>query len=126
MNQAFHEVLAFNDGFIFPYNLLAVDIMLALTAAHQASDEYITSRHTAAWDTTFVIPPQALASDAALFRQCNMDFLTMCKHKQSLLASNRLSLDRFHSIFGSDGLHVPGVDPRDFKILCEFAVTAAR
>ena len=96
--------------------------MLALTAAHQASDEYFTSRHTAAWDTTFVIPPAALASDAALFRQCNMDFPTMCRHKQSLLAKNRLSLHRLHSIFGSDGLRVPGVDPRDFNILCEFAV----
>ena len=83
--------------------------MLALTAAHEASDEYFTNRHTAAWDTAFVIPPQALASDAALFRQCNMDFPTMCRHKQSLLASNRLSLDRLHSIFGSDGLRVPGL-----------------
>ena len=96
--------------------------MKALTAAHQASDEYFTSRHTAAWDTTFVIPPQALASDAALFRQCNRDFPTMCRHKQSLLASNRLSLERLHSIFGSDGRNVPGVDPTDFRILCEFAV----
>jgi len=96
--------------------------MMALTAAHQASDEYFTSRHTAAWDTTFVIPPEALASDAALFRQCNEDFPTVCRHKQSLLASNRLSLDRVHSIFGSDGRRVPGVDPRDFNILCEFAI----
>ena len=96
--------------------------MLALTAAHQAADEYFTSRHTAAWDTTFVIPPEALVSDAVLFRQCNMDFPAMCRHKQSLLAKNRLSLDRLHSIFGLDGLRVPGVDPRDFNILCEFAV----
>jgi len=96
--------------------------MTALTAAHQASNEYFTSRHTAAWDTTFVIPPEALASDAALFRECNRDFPTMCRHKQSKLASNRLSLDRIHSIFGSDGRHVPGVDPRDFNILCEFAI----
>jgi hypothetical protein len=56
VNQAFHEILAFNAGFNFPHNLLAVDIMTALVAAHQASDEYFTSRHTAAWDTTFVIP----------------------------------------------------------------------
>ena len=56
VNQAFQEVLAFNAGFNFPHNLLAVDIMTALTAAHQASNEYFTSRHTAAWDTTFVIP----------------------------------------------------------------------
>jgi hypothetical protein len=122
VNQAFHEVLAFNAGFNFPHNLLAVDIMTALVAAHQASDEYFTSRHTAAWDTTFVIPPEALASDAALFRQCNMDFPTICQYKQSLLASNCLSLDRLHSIFGSDGRRVPGVDPRDLNILCEFAV----
>jgi hypothetical protein len=96
--------------------------MTALTAAHQASDEYFTSRHTAAWDTTFVIPPEALASDAALFRECNRDFPTMCRHKQSLLASNRLPLDRIRSIFGSDGRHVPRVDPRDYNILCEFAI----
>ena len=121
VNQAFNEVLAFNAGFNFPHNLLAVDIMTALVAAHQASDEYFTSRHTAAWDTTFVIPPEALASDAALFRQCNKDFPTMCRHKQALLASNRLSLDRLHSIFGSDGQRVPGIDLRDFNILCEFA-----
>ena len=69
-------------------------------------------------------PPQALASDAALFRQCNMDFLTMCMHKQSLLASNRLSLDRLHFIFASDGLRVPGFNPHDFNILCEFAVNS--
>ncbi len=116
VNQAFHEVLAFNAGFNFPHNFLA------LVAAHQASDEYFTSRHTAAWDTTFVIPPEALASDAALFRQCNKDFPTMCRHKQALLASNRLSLDRLHSIFGSDGRRVPGVDLRDFNMLCEFAI----
>ena len=46
----------------------------------------------------------------------------MCKHKQSLLASNRLSLDRVHSIFGFDGQRVPGVDPQDFTTLCDFAV----
>ena len=68
MNQAFQEVLAYTDGFNLPQNLQAVDIMVALTAADQASDKYFTSRHTAAWDTIFVFPPQALASDAALFR----------------------------------------------------------
>jgi len=89
-------------------------LMTALVAAHQASDEYFTSRHTAAWDTTFVIPPEALASDAALFRQCNKDFPTMCLHKQALLASNRLFLDRRTTR--------SRVDLRDFNILCEFAI----
>lgn len=59
VNQAFQEVVAFSHGFNFPRNLSSIDIMVALTAAQQASDEYFTSRHTAAWDTTFVIPPQA-------------------------------------------------------------------
>ena len=52
-------------------------------------------------------PPEALASDAALFRECHRDFSTMCQHKQSKLASNLLSLDRLHSIFGPDGRCVP-------------------
>ena len=101
---------------------LQLAVIASCLVAHQTTDEYFTSRHTAAWDTTFVIPPEALASDGALFRQCNMDFPTMCRHKQSLLAKNRLSLDRLHFIFGLDGLRVPGVDPRDFNILCEFPV----
>jgi len=119
--QAFQHVQAYCKGFHFLHSLSTDQILAALTAAHKASDEYYTSKHTAAWDTTFVIPTAAIESDAELFRNCNKDFSRMCRNKQELLSSNRLSVSRLHSIFGPDGTKIPGVSPRDFQILCEFA-----
>ena len=45
----------------------------------------------------------------------------MCSTKQSKLASNRLSVERIKSVFGEDGMRVPGMLPNDFNWLLEFA-----
>jgi hypothetical protein len=45
----------------------------------------------------------------------------MCRHKQALLSSNRLSVSRLLSIFGPDGMRIAGVSSQDFQILCDFA-----
>ena len=95
--------------------------MAALQAAHRASDEYFTMRHTEAWDTTFTIPQSDIDEDLQLFRDMKYDFTSMCRHKQNKLASNRISPARIHSIFGIDGARIPGVDPRDIRILVDFA-----
>ena len=78
-------------------------------------------RHTEAWDTTFVIPQADIDADMQLFRDLDYDFTEMCRHKQSKLASNRISPARIHSIFGVDGTRIPGVDPNDIAILLDFA-----
>ena len=46
---------------------------------HKASDEYYTSNHTTAWNTTFVFPAAAIDSDAELFQRCNRDFSQMSR-----------------------------------------------
>jgi hypothetical protein len=95
--------------------------MAALQAAHQAADEYFTMRHTAAWDTTFIIPQADIDADMKLFHDFNYDFTQLCKYKQRKLASNRISPARIHSIFGPAGDKLPGVNPRDIAILVDFA-----
>ena len=45
------------------------DIFSALQQAHIASDEYYTMVHAAAWNTTFVFPPDAIAADRMLWDQ---------------------------------------------------------
>lgn len=95
--------------------------MEALQAAHRASDEYYTSRHTEAWDTSFVITPAAIQHDMQLLQDLEYEFVRMCKFKQSKLAHNRLSIARIDAIFRASGDKIPGVDPADILILREFA-----
>jgi len=95
--------------------------MAALQAAHTAASEYFTVRHALAWNTDFVIPAEAIATDSALFRECDYDFPAMCRYKQRKLAHNRLSTERIVSIFGSTGTNIPGVSLQDFSTLMEFA-----
>jgi hypothetical protein len=45
----------------------------------------------------------------------------MCRHKQSKLSHNRLSVERIKSIFGATGTHISGVSSQDFNTLLEFA-----
>ena len=59
-------------------------------------------------------PPQQL-------RQTQLCFNHVCRHKQQLLAHNRLSTERIFSIFGKTGQRIPGVTPQDFATLLEFA-----
>ena len=70
----------------------------------------------------FVIPQEAIAADSALFLECNHDFAEMCRRKQSLLASNRISRERIAALFGNHGERIPGVDAKDVHILIDFAV----
>ena len=97
------------------------DILGALQQAHIASDEYYTMAHALAWNTTFEFPPEAIAADRVLWDQCNHDFTLMCKTKQDLLASNRLSAARVIDIFGEDGTKIPGMLLSDFHLLLDFA-----
>lgn len=83
--------------------------------------EYYTVRHALAWNTDFVFPVEAIAADLILFQECNYDFAKMCRHKQQLLAANRLSTERIISIFGPTGTKIPGVTLQDFNILLGFA-----
>jgi hypothetical protein len=55
------------------------------------------------WDTTFLIPPEAIADDSALHRECGHDISKMCRYKQNKLAANRRSKHRIDSVFGTDG-----------------------
>ena len=121
IQDSFQQVLTFTDGLQMPSTLTKQDIMSALQAAHTAADEYYTVRHAMAWNTDFVFPVEAIAADAALFRDCGYDFATMCRHKQSKLAHNRLSTERIFSIFGPTGKAIPGVSMLDFNTLIEFA-----
>lgn len=107
------QALSLIDGLQWSYELTTDSVLTALQSAHRASSEYYiwdtsnTIKHAMEWDTSFVIPPEAIAADSAFFRDCENDFAKMCKHKQSLLASNRISLQRIHSIFGTDGTKIP-------------------
>ena len=56
----------------------------------QAQQEYYTMRHALEWNTDFVI----------IFKACNYDFSTMCRHKQASLAKNRISRERIWAVFG--------------------------
>ena len=103
IQDSFQQVLAFTDGLQMSSTLTKQDIMSALQAAHTAADEYYTVRHALAWNTDFVFPVEAIAVDAALFRDCGYDFAKMCRYKQSKLAHNRLSTERIFSIFGPTG-----------------------
>jgi hypothetical protein len=47
----------------------------------------------------------------------------MCRHKQQLLAHNRLSTERIFSILETTGQKIPDVTPHDFATLLEFAET---
>ena len=86
------------DGLQLSSHLTTTDIMSALQAAHTAADEYYTVRHALAWNTDFVI--EAIAADSILFHECGYDFARMCRHKQSKLAHNRLSVECINSILG--------------------------
>ena len=111
----------FAAGFHLLYDLTHDDIMTALRAAHIAADEYYTVRYALAWNTDFVIPVAAIEADSNLFQSCGKDFAAMCRHKQQLLAHNRLSPQRIFSIFGPTGQRIPGVTTHDFNTLLEFA-----
>ena len=113
--------LAFVNALQLDYGLTSNAILLALQDAHRAADEYYTIRHAMAWDTSFIIPEEAIAADSVLFNACHCNFSQMCRYKQSKLAHNRLSVPRIIDLFGTDGKKVPGVDPADVKILLEFA-----
>ena len=86
IQDSIQQVLTFTDGLQLPLALTKHDLMSALQAAHTAAEEYYTVRHAMAWNTDFVFPVEAIAADAALFRDCGYDFATMCRHKQSKLA----------------------------------------
>jgi len=86
-----------------------------------AADEYYTVRHALAWDTDFVIPAAAIEADSTLFQSCGRDFAAICRHKQQLLAHNRLSTERIFSILGTTGQRIPDVTPPDVATLLEFA-----
>ena len=113
--------LAFVNALQLDYGLTSNAILLALQDAHRAADEYYTIRHAMAWDTSFIIPEEAIAADSVLFHDCHCNFSQMCRYKQSKLAHNRLSVSRIIDLFGTEGNKVPGVDPADVKILLEFA-----
>jgi hypothetical protein len=119
--ESYQQVLAFTDGLQLSYGLTFADIWSALQSAHTAADEYYTVRHALAWNTDFVIPQDAIEADSALFKECGFDFARMCRHKQHLLASNRLSRNRIISVFGPTGTKIPKVLPKDFNTLLEFA-----
>jgi len=121
VQESLHKAMAFIHGLQLNYGLTKQDILLALQKAHQASDKYYTMRHAMEWDTTFVIPSEAIVNDSALFRDCDYDFPKMCHYKQNLLAANRISRHRINSVFGTDGQRIPGVDLRDINILLGFA-----
>ena len=121
IQESFHNSMAFIHGLQLNYGLTKQDILLALQKAHQASDEYYTMRHAMEWDTTFVIPSEAIVNDSTLFRDCDYDFPKMCRYKQNLLAANRISRHRINSVFGTDGQRIPGVDLKDIHILLGFA-----
>ena len=91
VQEAFSQVQCFITGLHLTYGLTKDDILAALQAAHRASDEYFTMRHTEAWDTTFTIPQSDIDEDLQLFRDMKYDFTSMCRHKQNKLASNRIS-----------------------------------
>ena len=121
VQESLHKAMTFIHGLQLNFGLTEQDILLALQKAHQASDEYYTMRHAMEWDTTFVIPSEAIVNDSALFRDCDYDFPKMCRYKQNLLAANRISRHRINSVFGTDGQRIPGVDLRDINILLGFA-----
>ena len=102
-------MLAFLTGLQLHYGLTDQGILSALRAAHVAADEYYTVRHALAWNTDFVIPVEAIEADSTLFQSCGRDFAAMCRHKQQLLAHNRLSVERIISILGPTGQRIPGV-----------------
>jgi len=111
----------FSAGFHLLYGLTNDDIMTALKAAHTAADEHYTVRHALAWNTDFVIHIEAIEADSTLFQSCGQDFAAMCRHKQQLLAHNRLLPERIFSICGPTGQRIPGVTTHDFNTLLEFA-----
>ena len=121
IQESFQQVMDFSAGFHLLYGLTTDDILAALKAAHTAADEYYTVRHALAWNRDFVILIEAIEADSALFQSCGQDFAAMCRHKQQLLAHNRLSPERIFSIFGSTGQRIPGVTTHDFNTLLEFA-----
>ena len=123
VQQSFEHVQAFTSGVQLNFGLTPTHILHALKDAHQAADEYYTMKHAQQWNTDFVIPQEAIAADSALFQHCNYHFAAMCRHKQALLAANRISQERIWSVFGKNGNRVPGVDKKDVQILIEFAVS---
>ena len=117
VQESFKQVMDFSAGFHLLYCLTNDDIMTALKATHTAADEYYTVRHALAWNTDFVIPIEAIEADSTLFQSCGQDFAAMCRHKQQLLAHNRLLPERIFSIFGPTGQRIPGVTTHDFNTL---------
>ena len=122
VQASLQQAQLFISGLNLNLGLTSSDILRALQEAHKAADEYYTMRHAEAWNTDFIIPQEAIDADSALFQECGHDFSEMCRRKQSLLATNRISKDRIVAIFGSQGERVPGVDARDVQILINFAV----
>ena len=98
IQESFQQVLAFSAGFQLLYGLTDNDTMSALRVTHIAADKYYTVRHALAWNTDFVIPVEAIEADSNLFQSCGQGFAAMCRHKQKLLAHNRLSIERIFSI----------------------------
>ena len=117
IQESFQQVLAFSAGLQLHFALTDSDIMSALKAAHIAADECYTVRHALAWDFA------AIEADSTLFQSCGRDFAAMCRHKQQLLAHNRLSTERIFSILETTGQKIPDVTPHDFATLLEFAET---
>jgi hypothetical protein len=68
--------------------------MDALKQAHIASDEYCSLANTVGWNTTFEFPQSAVDEDHQLCQEYGHDF------KQSMLAANRLLVERVKRIFG--------------------------
>ena len=108
VNDSLQVALAFVKALQLSYGLTSDNILLALQNAHRAADEYYTIRHAMEWDTSFIIPEEAIAADLTLFRDCSYNFSQMCRYKQNKLASNRLSVARIVDIFGIDGRKFQG------------------
>jgi len=95
--------------------------MDALKQAHIASDEYCSLANTVGWSTTFEFPQSAVDEDHQLCQEYGHDFTLMCKIKQSMLAANRLSVERVKCIFDDQSDKVQGMAQRDFLLLLDFA-----
>ena len=79
INESLQVALAFVNALQLSYGLTSNAILLALQDAHRAADEYYTIRHAMEWDTSFIIPEEAIAADSVLFRDCHCNFSQMCR-----------------------------------------------
>jgi len=121
VQEAKQQVDSFCTSLGISGTLTDAAILSTLQQAHIASDEHYNLANAIAWNTTFEFPEDAIKADEKLWNDCSHDFTLMCKTKQAKLASNRLSVERIHTVFGNDGTKIPGLSQHDFHWLLEFA-----